>query len=241
MGSYRAPVGRADETGPGSGADKSAFVERLRMILAHWPSADRLARSMGVSPSAFRKWLKGEAEPSRERLVALARATGVRVAWLAEGEGPDPVFEATSGKSRRAGSRGNTGSTDWTQYVVLPGSDTAATDSGYLAVRHDWLRTLHGVDPDRLVQDIATGEAMAPTIRAGSALLIDTADRVFRNAGIYQLEVDHHRVTARVQRRHDGSLMLISDNPAYPPDLVSREAAGDLMVIGRVVWAGGTV
>ena len=69
-------------------ADKSAFVSRLQTILAHWPSADRLARAMGVSPSAFRKWLKGEAEPSRERLVALARTTGVGVAWLAEGEGP---------------------------------------------------------------------------------------------------------------------------------------------------------
>jgi transcriptional regulator with XRE-family HTH domain len=78
----------------GSGADKSAFVDRLRTILAHWPSADRLARAMGVSPSAFRKWLKGEAEPSRERLVALARAAGVGVAWLAEGEGPAPAFES---------------------------------------------------------------------------------------------------------------------------------------------------
>ncbi len=32
----------------GSGAEKLAFVERLQTILTHWPSADRLARSMGV-------------------------------------------------------------------------------------------------------------------------------------------------------------------------------------------------
>jgi len=70
-----------------NGAEKSAFVERLRTILSHWPSADRLARAMGVSPSAFRKWLKGEAEPSRERLVALARAAGGGVAWLGGGRG----------------------------------------------------------------------------------------------------------------------------------------------------------
>src|SRR5712671_1202045 len=75
------------------GAERSAFVGRLQTILTHWPSADRLARAMGVSPSAFRKWLKGEAEPSRERLIALARAAGVGVAWLAEGEGPEPAFE----------------------------------------------------------------------------------------------------------------------------------------------------
>ena len=47
---------------------------------------------MGVSPSAFRKWLRGEAEPGRERLIALADATKVSIAWLATGEGPEPVF-----------------------------------------------------------------------------------------------------------------------------------------------------
>src|ERR1700761_431864 len=91
-------VDSASTVDRGSGADKSAFVDRLKTILAHWPSADRLARAMGVSPSAFRKWLKGEAEPSRERLVALARAAGVGVAWLAEGEGPTPAFEPLGGR-----------------------------------------------------------------------------------------------------------------------------------------------
>src|SRR6516225_4271344 len=71
-------------------AGRAAFVSRLHTILRHWPSADRLARAMGVSPSAFRKWLKGEAEPSRERLVALAAAASVSVGWLARGEGPEP-------------------------------------------------------------------------------------------------------------------------------------------------------
>ena len=74
------------------GAERSAFVSRLQIILKHWPSADRLARTMGVSPSAFRKWLKGEADPSRERLVALAEIAQVEIAWLARGEGPEPDF-----------------------------------------------------------------------------------------------------------------------------------------------------
>src|ERR1700761_5976776 len=110
----------------GSGADKSAFVDRLKTILAHWPSTDRLARAMGVSPSAFRKWLKGEAEPSRERLVALAHAAGVGVAWLAEGEGPAPAFEAVNGGRRRAGGRDTGTEIDWSQFVLLPRHPHAA-------------------------------------------------------------------------------------------------------------------
>src|SRR6516225_6227301 len=73
-------------------ANAGAFIARLQEIVRHWPSADRLARATGVSPSAFRKWLRGDAEPSRERLVALAQAAGVGVGWLAGGEGPEPQF-----------------------------------------------------------------------------------------------------------------------------------------------------
>ena len=235
----------------GTGAEKSAFVERLQMILAHWPSADRLARAMGVSPSAFRKWLKGEAEPSRERLVALARAAGVGVAWLAEGEGPAPAFEPMTGNRRRQSSREAHDELDWSQFVVLPhrpkaaaaGSVTPPNPSGteWIALRHDWVRSVCGIEPDELVLETATGESMTPTIRDGNTLLIDTTDRNFRNFGIYVLEINGQRLVKRVQRKHDGSLVLISDNSAYQPDTVDKSTAADVVVIGRVVWSGGTV
>ncbi len=235
----------------GTGADKPAFVERLQTILAHWPSADRLAKAIGVSPSAFRKWLKGEAEPSRERLVALAHAAGVGVAWLAEGEGPPPVFETISGSRRRVGVRDSAAEIDWAQFVVLPtrpeaaaaGSSTPAPPAGaeFIALRHDWVRANCGVEPNQLVLETATGELMTPTIRNGNTLLIDTSDRTFRNFGIYVLEINGQRLVKRVQRKHDGSLVLISDNTAYQPDTVDKTAASEVIVVGRVVWTGGTL
>ena len=82
---------------------------------------------------------------------------------------------------------------------------------------------------------------MSPTIGVGDALLIDTVDRGFRSVGIYVLEIDGQRLVRRVQRRHDGSLVLISDNQAYQPDTVDPAAAEKIVVIGRVVWAGGPV
>src|SRR5579859_7615499 len=83
--------------------DRTAFIERLQLILRHWPSADRLARATGVSPSAFRKWLRGEAEPSRERLVSLAQAAGVSSGWLVSGEGPAPRLHEVAGPGRDPG------------------------------------------------------------------------------------------------------------------------------------------
>src|SRR5580692_7421498 len=228
-------AGSASEPIRGAGADKSAFVERLKTILQHWPSADRLARAMGVSPSAFRKWLKGEAEPSRERLVALARAAGVGVAWLAEGEGPEPVFESGGRGRRRPGGREPTTEQDWGQFVLLPhraeaaaaGSVTPPDPLGteWVALRHDWVRAVCKVEPNELALETATGESMTPTIRDGNTLLIDTTDRTFRNFGIYVLEINGQRLVKRVQRKHDGSLVLISDNTAYQPDTVDKDAA----------------
>lgn len=250
-----ARVDQGVDAGPGlvrgTGAEKSAFVDRLKTILANWPSADRLARAMGVSPSAFRKWLKGEAEPSRERLVALARAAGVGVAWLAEGEGPEPVFESGGRGRRRPGGREPTTEQDWGQFVLLPhraeaaaaGSVTPPDPLGteWVALRHDWVRAVCKVEPNELALETATGESMTPTIRDGNTLLIDTTDRTFRNYGIYVLEISGQRLVKRVQRKHDGSLVLISDNSAYQPDIVDKASADDVTVVGRVVWSGGPV
>lgn len=230
-----------------TGADKAAFVHRLQTILAHWPSADRFARAMNVSPSAFRKWLKGEAEPSRERLIALARTAGVGVAWLAEGKGPEPAFESTGVTRRRAGLADPGDSSDWTHFIVLPDQTsppgTGAPNLGrFLALRQDWVRTVCGVEPENLVLDVAVDEAMTPTIRPRDTLLLDTTEsRIARN-GIYALGiVGQQRQIRRVQVRHDGSLLLISDNPAYHPDIVTTDTVAALTVFGRVVWVGHTV
>jgi phage repressor protein C with HTH and peptisase S24 domain len=45
----------------------------------------------------------------------------------------------------------------------------------------------------------------------------------------------------RVQRKVDGSLTLISDNPAYETDHVPAADAANVEVVGRVLWSCGPV
>lgn len=127
--------------------------------------------------------------------------------------------------------------------AAAAGAETPSAPMGseFIALRHDWLRAICGVDPERVALEIAVGESMTPTIQDGSVLLIDTNDRSFGNFGIYVLEINGQRLVKRVQHRHDGSLVLISDNSAYLPDFVDKAAADTVTVVGRVVWAGGTV
>lgn len=203
---------------------------------------------MGVSPSAFRKWLKGEAEPSRERLIALADAAQVPIGWLAKGEGTAPRFADVDGNRRSVRSAADA-LMQLDRFLVLPkrletaaaGNDSppARPTTEYIAFRHDWIRAAFGIEPDALGMEVAVGESMEPTIRDGDLLLLDTTDRAVGGFGVYVVEVAGERLVKRVQRKVDGSLILISDNPSYQADTVSPELAADVVVVGRVVWVGG--
>lgn len=234
------------------GADRAAFTARLHIILQHWPSADRLARAMSVSPSAFRKWLRGEAEPSRERLIALADAAKVGVAWLAKGEGPAPNFAKSLPGGARTRPHDAERGIDPGHFIVLPkqaeGAAAGPPDpavprpaSEFIAFRHDWVRAVLGIQPEDLILETAVGESMRPTIQDGDLLLVDTTDRTCSSFGVYVLEIGGERLVKRVQRKLDGSLVLISDNGTYQPDQVTGPMLEDVTVIGRVVWRGGTV
>jgi phage repressor protein C with HTH and peptisase S24 domain len=233
-----------------TGADRAAFIGRLQTILTHWPSADRLARVTGVSPSAFRKWLRGEAEPSRERLVALANASGVPVGWLANGDGPEPRFKGAAGTIRPRGTAMPLDAgLDRQDYVVLPKrpeaaaagaeSQPAPNTTEFIAFRRDWVRGYLGVEADRLIVETAIGESMDPTIQDGDLLLVDTTESHFHSFGVYVIEIAGERLVKRMQPRLDGSLTLISDNPSYQPDHLPPDWADTVRVVGRVVWTCG--
>jgi len=234
-----------------AGADQAAFVARLGLVVQQWPSAERLAKATGVSPSAFRKWLNGLAEPRRDRLVALAEAAGVNVSWLAQGEGVEPDLLRLASRARSSQSPELGGSLNPAQFLVLPTrSEAAAAGSGnppakgpteFIGFRHDWLRMTFGREPGDLSLEVAVGESMEPGIRNGDLLLVDTTDQSFRNFGIYVIEVRGERLVKRVQRKFDGSLILISDNGLYQAESIPAELATEVQVVGRVIWRGGQV
>ena len=63
--------------------EHAAFVERLRQITS---STAALSKASGISGATIYAWQHGS-EPSRDKLIAIADATGVSVEWLATGRG----------------------------------------------------------------------------------------------------------------------------------------------------------
>jgi phage repressor protein C with HTH and peptisase S24 domain len=236
----------ADDDAERQTGDREAFVSRLHFVLEHWPSADKLARAAGISPSALRKWLRGEAEPSRERLIAFADTAGVPIAWLVRGEGTQPSLH----RERAIAPAPDDGEAALPRaFVALPRRVAAAAAGAgnpdgeqtveFLAFRHDWLRTNFNLHPDDVQLIRAVGDSMEPGIQDGDLLLIDTTQTRFTEFGIYVFEVQEERLVKRVQRKFDGTLFVISDNTVYQPEIISEKLASEIIVIGKVVWRAG--
>jgi transcriptional regulator with XRE-family HTH domain len=78
---------RANNEGLPAANDHAAFAARLRDLVDSVGSARAFAAQADVSEGAVGTWLS-RVEPTREKLAAIANATGVSLDWLITGRGP---------------------------------------------------------------------------------------------------------------------------------------------------------
>jgi len=97
-----------------------------------------------------------------------------------------------------------------------------------------WLREQGLVGSD-LSAITVEGDSMEPLLRAGDEVLVDRSDRPFRD-GIHVVRLEDTLLVKRVASQGGGRLSLLSQNLAYPPIEVE---AGNVEIIGRVVWKSG--
>lgn len=136
------------------------------------------------------------------------------------------------------------------EYQVIPrhmrpasaGAGTAALTgrdvvdlAGEVAFSFDWLRRNLGSTVGPLTTMQVDGDSMASTLLHGETIVIDEGITEVGSEGIYVLQIFSRRLVKRVQRLHDGSLILISDNTAYQSETLARDAARNVAVVGRLV------
>jgi len=97
-----------------------------------------------------------------------------------------------------------------------------------------WLRG-QGLDPAMLSAIAVTGDSMEPTLRDGDEILVDRTPRPPRD-GIHVVRLDDSLLVKRLDTGRPGQVVLLSDNAAYRPIEV---AAGEVHLVGRVVWKSG--
>jgi len=179
--------------------------------------------------------LRRGSSPTAERLAALAEALDLELYF-----GPKRSVSMPA------------------QPEVLMGSDDFATISrvsaeasaghgalngdpevvGSLAFKRRWLRD-RGIKPERALLVSVTGDSMAPRISEGDLVLVDLDRTEIENGEPYIVtDTDGETRLKRLHRLGAKTLALVSDNPAYPPELRNGADAERVRVLGRVVWSG---
>lgn len=103
-----------------------------------------------------------------------------------------------------------------------------------LAFRKDWLRK-RGLRLKDLHIVRAKGDSMEPTIHSGDTLLVDASKSIPADGHIYVIRSADTLWVKRIQKQIDGTLLLISDNDAYPPMMLDTSNHPDIQIIGQVV------
>ena len=119
-------------------------------------------------------------------------------------------------------------------YGVINDHDTVV---GSIQVSEAWLRrelpSTTGWDNLRVITGY--GDSMETTYRDGDILVVDTGVREVKVDAVYVFRRHDELFIKRLQRRLDGSLLVISDNRKYEPQIVSERDG--IQVAGRVLYA----
>lgn len=119
----------------------------------------------------------------------------------------------------------------------------------HLAFRRSWLKRI-GVSASNAVLARARGDSMLPGIHCGDMVLIDRSKRDVpvrprrpednRPAPIYAILDGAGARIKRIERPESELIMLLSDNPSFPPEVLTGSKVSSLDIIGKVMWWGHT-
>lgn len=211
--------------------DMAGFGDRLREAIAPEKPTPFAARIGVASPTLF-KYLNPPANfsPSLDIVARIAAGANTTIDYLATGRGDAPVGEPDVVKIPRYAATLAAGAGSW--------NDGRQKVEDIPFTRAFLNKKLQRSSAANLSIVEARGDSMFPTFGDGSLLMIDEAERdIIDDVLAFTLDGE-----ARVKRfrRLTSGVMIISDNPAYPPETVEGRDLKRIDIIGRLRWYGQT-
>ncbi|WP_224432204.1 S24 family peptidase [Aeromonas rivuli] len=242
----------------GTSFDTKAFAERLLALVGR-ESYSSFGRRVGVSDAVIRKYLTGTTMPSVGQVSQICGHDPRLFLWLCLGQGEQPeqvsklpevpsyarVGNGDSPTGFEEFSPTDSRMQDYTlvdcyQVFASAGfgsvvSDELKTDP--MAFRTEWLKK-EGLSPERLAVIRAKGDSMEPTISNNDIILVYLCNGDALRDGLYVLRIGDSLLVKRLQFDPFGGLKIISDNPGYETQVVTKDQRADVHIVGRVAWAG---
>lgn len=207
-------------------------LENLRRLISQHGGRSAVAAKIGTTKQYMSLICPASSPPKRSIGDKIARrieeSFGLPIGYLDAQESPTPQDD------------------HWVEVPCLsptvalgaPGIIRAdqAIDSMRLS-KHFIRRQTPATSFDRLAIFTVSDDCMAPTCGLGDFVLIDTAVTAAADSGVYIIGHASQLFVKRIQRHVDGSVEIISDNPAYAP--LRLESMKGITVFGRVMLALG--
>lgn len=178
--------------------------------------------------------------PSMKKLAADSGRL-VLVDW----DSPEEAVEKANNLLRGPGA-----AVEYRDTIVIPVLDVAGSMGlGLTLPEHDevvermtvswaWLRrNVSATSPSNLALITAYGDSMEGTFSDGDLLLVDRGICEIKIDAVYVLALNDELYIKRLQRRPDGSVLMISDNKKYEPYLIQNGERQKFQVLGRVLLA----
>lgn len=119
--------------------------------------------------------------------------------------------------------------------AAMPEYDVIAEE---IVLRRDWVsRNLSITNISNLAMISGSGDSMTPTFNDGDTLIVDTGINDVSADAVYVLTINDQLYIKRLQRRPDGSILMISDNKQYEPYTITDGEKEKFQVLGRVKLA----
>lgn len=207
--------------------------QMLEALRRNGMSIAELARRSGVSYDVLNKLKRGDSQStSAENAVKIAQALGLDL------DGRQPLQRVENHEALPS------------DRSLVPVYDVAAS-AGFgmvneyepqthsLAFPPDYLRRLTSSSPRHLAIISVKGDSMEPTLLDDDIVLLDTSKTNLGYDGLFVLRQDDVLHVKRISRSAQrGHVMVISDNPVFPP---FEPRLDEVEAVGKVLWYGRKV
>jgi SOS-response transcriptional repressor LexA len=182
-----------------------------------------LAGILGINRSAVTQAKKRDAVPEKWLLV-LARRFALAPDWFENGRHEKPDSDPGLVRIPKVSA------------VLCAGAGSLEVEAailGHIALPFSLTRSFGS--PGHLVfMDIA-GDSMEPGLRSGDTVLIDQSVRTVIPGSIMAVGHEENIYVKRLEMHPNGSVTLLSDNPAYHPIRLAGDELCSFRILGKLV------
>jgi len=204
------------------------LIEERRLELG-LSQAEVGQRAFGKRDNSFFQNIRRGSAPSSEKLAALAEALGLEFYFGHKRPSLDEIkdFEEQFAKVPRFDAQFSAGNGS-----INSDEDAAA----WLAFRKDWFQS-SGLSPRHVILVTAHGDSMEPSLSDGDLVMVDRSERPFQDRTVYAFVDQDGQARIKRLERVGSELLIQSDNPSYPTEIMKKHDQASMNILGPVVWS----